>query len=141
VHFPIACWTLGAGVDLVVLASLSVQVPGIELSALSALLLWAGTAFSIPTVVAGVVDYLRLPTAVQEAGTINRHLISMGSGWCLFLLAGVARAQSGPFVAAAPWWVVLVELAGVACLIIGGMAAAKVVFEQLPASRGAGSAK
>ena len=135
VHFPIACWALGTVIDLIVWTGTTRGLPGIESAALSHLLIWGGIVFAVPAVVAGLVDYLALPRIVQEGAAINRHMIWMGSAWGLFLVAGVARVQAGPFDATATWWVVLIELAGFACLILGGRAAATVVFDQMMGSR------
>jgi hypothetical protein len=117
---------LATGVDLLGRFVLLPELPGIDPAALSSVLLWAGNAFALPTVITGLVDYAGLPSAIQDGSTLKRHMMWMGSAWMLFLVAALAAASE---------WALAAELAGAVCLVAGGLAAAKVVFEELPARR------
>ena len=134
VHFPIACWILAAPVDLAGHFVSLPPVPGIEWAALSHALLWGGVLLALPAVAAGVIDYLRLPEAVQESPELTRHIAAMGFAWLVFLTAAVWRARSAPFDDPASWSVTLLELAGSVVLLAGGRFAAAVVFERMAAA-------
>lgn len=136
-HFPIACWALGTVLDLMAWGGVGLHLPGIESAPLSRLLLWTGIVSAVPAAVAGVADYLTLPRKVQDGTTINRHMIWMGCAWSLYLGAGILREQAASFDSLPAWGATLAELAGFACLIFGGRAAAIIVFEELadPRSR------
>jgi uncharacterized membrane protein len=132
VHFPIAFYMTAVALDLVLMAGRLPAIPGIDGDALAHGLLWAGVVTTLPTVAAGLLDYARLPRALQDDGRLQRHILSMGSAFLLFLVAAIWRAKTGAFGDPAAVPVVLLELAGAVGLVIGGHLAARVVFEVLP---------
>ena len=109
-------------------------IPGIEWAALSHLLLWIGVILALPAMLAGLIDYSRLPAAVQESADLLWHIALMGTAWALFLWAALWRMRTGSFDSAASWSATFIEVAGSGCLIAGGHFAATVVFERLPAA-------
>lgn len=119
-------------------AKASLRFPGVDATPLSYFLLWTGIVSALPAAIAGLVDYVRLPEAVQDGSVIDRHMLWMGSAWALFLGAGVARVQTSPLGSVPPPWIAAIELAGFFCLFFGGRAAATVVFEQVAKSPRAG---
>jgi len=138
VHFPIAFWTGAVMLDSAALLHLipdsaAAAFPGVELAALSDVLLWLGVAFGALAMVVGFVDFLRLPQALQKRAALNWHVISMACAWGLFLWAALLRPRSAP-APQASFAATLVELAGLACLVAGGLLAAAVVFEGWPRS-------
>lgn len=134
VHFPIACWILATLVDVATQLVALPPVAGVAWSALSHLLLWGGVLLALPAIVAGVIDYLRLPDEVQSSAVLNRHILAMATAWLLFLGAAIWRAQSAMFDAGPPWSITLLELAGSVVLTVGGRYAAAVVFEGMAAA-------
>jgi len=138
VHFPIAFWTGAVLLDSAALLHLipdsaAAAFPGVEQAALSDVLLWLGVAFGALAMVVGFVDFLRLPQALQKRAALNWHVISMACAWGLFLWAALLRPRSAP-APQASFAATLVELAGLACLVAGGLLAAAVVFEGWPRS-------
>ncbi|HET6630465.1 MAG TPA: DUF2231 domain-containing protein [Woeseiaceae bacterium] len=132
VHFPIAFYMTGVVLDLALWAGLLPAIPAIDGNALAHGLLWAGVATTLPTVAAGLLDYARLPSNVQDNRTLQRHILCMGSAFVLFLVAAVWRAKSGEFDAAPATPILLLEIAGALALIAGGHLAGRAVFEILP---------
>ena len=135
VHFPIAFWTAAVLLDSAALLHLppdsaAAALPGVEPAALSFLLLWLGVAFGVPAMALGFVDFLRLPTALQKRAALNWHATAMTFAWAVFLGAALLRRSAAPASPAA----LLVELAGLACLVAGGVLAAAVVFDGWPRS-------
>lgn len=135
VHFPLACWVLATAIDLAGQLFLIPQIPGTEWASLSHLLLWGGVALGAPAMIAGLMDYARLPCEVQESAELSWHIVTMATAWVLFLAAAVWRVRAAPFASAPSWGMTLLELVGTAGLVVGGRFAAVVVFERMPASR------
>lgn len=131
VHFPIACWILATLVDLIGQLFAMPPLPGIEWAAVSHLLVWSGVLLAVPAITAGIIDYLRLPDAVQSSVELSRHITAMGTAWLLFLGAGIWRVRSAPFDSAPLWGMTLVEIGGSLCLVLGGRFAAAVVFDRI----------
>ena len=123
VHFPIAFWTAAVLLDSAALLHLppdsaAAALPGVEPAALSFLLLWLGVAFGVPAMALGFV------------AALNWHATAMTCAWAVFLGAALLRRSAAPASPAA----LLVELAGLACLVAGGVLAAAVVFDGWPRS-------
>lgn len=68
VHFPIACWSLATAGDL-----LSLML-GEQAWRLSGLLLLAGIGFSLPAMLAGLLELTRLPGDSPLMRHVNRHM-------------------------------------------------------------------
>ncbi len=132
VHFPIAFYTTAVVLDLALWAGVLPAMPGVDGTALAHGLLWAGVVTTLPTVAAGLFDYVRLPNDAQNNNTVQRHILWMGSAFVLFLIAAAWRAKTGGFGDAPAVPVILVEVAGVVALALGGHLAARAVFEVLP---------
>lgn len=135
VHFPVACWVLATLIDVAGRLVSMPPIPGIDWTGLSHLLLWTGVVLALPAMLAGLIDYSRLPGAVQESADLVWHIALMGTAWALFLWAAIWRVRTGPFDGAAQWSVTIIEVAGSGCLVAGGYFAATVVFERLPEAR------
>ena len=131
VHFPVACWILATLVDVVAKFRAIPPIDNLQWASMSQLLLWAGVLLAVPTAAAGLRDYLRLPDELQASRELFRHIILMGSAALLFLVAALWRARSGAFDSAPTAAMVMLELAGCACLIAGGHYAGVIVFERM----------
>jgi len=135
VHFPLACWVLATLVDVASRLFSMPLLPGIEWAAVAHLLLWTGIVMAVPAMIAGLVDYARLPPKVQESSELSWHITAMGTAWALFLGAAIWRVRAAPFDGVASWGVIFLELAGSACLVVGGRLASVIVFDRLPSAR------
>jgi hypothetical protein len=82
--------------------------------------------------VLGIVDLLGLPPELQRSGALNWHVVAMLGAWGLFLGAALLRPQPAPPFSPAPLAATLTEVAGFACLGIGGVLASRVVFAGWP---------
>lgn len=131
-HFPIAFWMSAVVLDLVQWSALLPRIPGVEGFVLPHLMVWMGLAAAIPAIALGLIDYARLPQAIQNSRPMQLHMICMGTAWLLFLAAGLWRIETGNFADPPNVAVILLEILGAICLIVGGAAAARVVFELLP---------
>ena len=136
VHFPIAFWISAVLLDLSLWSALVPGIPGIEGFVLPHLMVWAGLAAALPAVTFGLIDYGRLPSQVQDSGPMRLHMMSMGVAWLIFLAAALWRVKAGGFADPPTLWILLLETLGAACLIVGGTAAARIVFDLLPPHRG-----
>ena len=139
VHFPIACWTIAVLIDVAQLGGAlperaATLVPGAEPAALSFALLWLGIGFGLLAMILGFVDFLRLPDRLQRSGAVSWHIGAMTGAWALFLAAAMLRPTPAVPVTPAPLLATLLEIAGFACLVCGGVLAATVVFEDWPRS-------
>ncbi|HWM27521.1 MAG TPA: DUF2231 domain-containing protein [Woeseiaceae bacterium] len=132
VHFPIAFWTSAVLLDLSLWSALLPGIPGIEGFVLPHLMLWAGLAAALPAVTLGLIDYARLPSRIQDSGPMRLHMMSMGTAWLVFLAAALWRVKAGNFADPPNFWILLLETLGAACLVVGGTAAARIVFDLLP---------
>ena len=137
VHFPIACWTLAALIDTATLVgalpeSVAAAVPGVAPAALSFALVWLGLLLGAAAMVLGIVDLLGLPAELQRSGALNWHVVAMLGAWGLFLGAGLLRPKPAAPFPPAPIAATLTEVLGLACLVIGGALASRVVFAGWP---------
>jgi uncharacterized membrane protein len=137
VHFPIAFWISAVLLDLVQWSALLPGIPGIEGFLLPHLLVWAGLAAAIPAITLGLIDYARLPSRIQDSRSMQLHMICMGTAWLLFLGAGLWRIETGGFADPPNVAIIVLEILGAIVLVVGGVAAARIVFELLP-GRGSG---
>lgn len=127
VHFPIAAWILALLLDIAsLMPGIGQRFPMLDLSATSYLLLWIGLIFVLPVMAAGVFDYLFLEE--EATATINRHILWMSTASLLFLAVAVWRFHIGAFDAEVTIEILAFELLGAAYLVVGGRAAASVVF-------------
>jgi uncharacterized membrane protein len=137
VHFPIACWTLAALLDVATLLgalpeSVVGAVPGVAPAALSFALLWLGVLLGAAAMALGIVDLLGLPPELQRSAALNWHVVAMLGAWGLFLGAALLRPKPAPPFPAAPPAATLTEVAGFICLAVGGVLASRVVFAGWP---------
>jgi uncharacterized membrane protein len=137
VHFPIAFWTTAVLLDVAALLRLLPEsagetLPGFEPATFSFALLWLGIAFGLPAMALGFVDFLRLPAALQKRAALNWHAIAMTSAWAFFLCAALLRPRSAAPAPHPSLAAMLVEIAGLGCLVAGGVLASAVVFDGWP---------
>ncbi len=124
VHFPIAAWT---AVPLLDVLYLTLRNPFWWQCAFW--LLVVGTGMALLTMGAGLFDLLALPATSPAQGTAQRHLLLMGSAWCVFigdlLLHAPGVAPSVPRIASG----LTLSLAGLALMLAGAYAGGKLVYD------------
>ena len=129
VHFPIACWIMGFAVEVVYHVLPELWLPaGIEPGALALLLLWAGNVTALAAVVAGLIDLAQLPDTEAVMSTVYKHMGWMISAWLLMLGAGVLHIIDSDSRQLIVWTRLAVEMAGIICLVLGGLQASRLVY-------------
>lgn len=131
-HFPIAFWVSGTGLDLVQSAT-GLSVPGADGFWLAHLLLWSGVVAALPAIAAGLIDYARLPRAIQDGRSLKLHMLAMSTAFMLFLMAALWRVKAAGFADEPAGAMLLIELLGATALFAGGHAGGRVVFDELAA--------
>ena len=99
VHFPITCWSLATAADL---ASLLWGEPAWRLAGV---LLVAGIGFSIPAMLAGLVELVKIAgngPAIQDA---NRHMITVTCALAFYTASLFLRLHGARFVE--PGWLAI----------------------------------
>ncbi len=124
VHFPIAAWTV---VPLLDVLSLMLRNPFWWRCAFWLLAIGAGMALF--AMGAGLFDLLALPATHPAQRTAQRHLLLMGSAWCVFigdlLLHSPSMFPSVPLIASG----LALSLAGLALMFSGAYAGGKLVYD------------
>jgi uncharacterized membrane protein len=118
-------------IDLSLFLPWAVDLENVAWSGVSAVLLWIGVAFAIPAMLAGLLDFVSLPRAVQDSRELTSHILCMAVAFVCFLSAALLRTRSSSFGTPAVWYVVAVESVGSMFLVYGGHLASIVVFERL----------
>ena len=123
VHFPIACFVLSTLANFIgAVLGPDLQIAGINLAAHARLLLWIGVSVSPIAVVLGAVDHVRFRHEWPGANDVVHHAGWMGCALVLYLLSGLLR-EAGHFMSA-----LVAEATGFVCLIVGGLAASRIVY-------------
>lgn len=137
VHFPVAFWVLASVLDAGrsaarLLGAAALPLAGVDPAAASYLLLWAGDVFAAAAIGAGIVDYVGLASELQDSRNLLGHIAAMSCATMLFFPVSLWRARAPIASPPAAWFAVGLELAGTACLLVGGWLAARLVYAELP---------
>jgi len=121
--FPLALWSMSLLCDLV----------GLWLRDLFWLRVgyWgvvAGLVLAVPTVFAGSIDYLAMPTSHPARPTATRHMILMAAAAVAFAASLVVRGGPQPVLGASAYVATFLSAAGVAALVVGGWFGGHLVF-------------
>ncbi len=121
VHFPIALWTTSLGWD-----ALALGCGTASWWSLSYWCLAAGLLMALPAIGTGFVEFARIEPGHSGAKTAVWHLSAMSAAAIFFLGSLLLRkpAASPESVLAA----LALSLAGLACLIVGGVLASRLVY-------------
>ncbi|HXZ53758.1 MAG TPA: DUF2231 domain-containing protein [Burkholderiales bacterium] len=120
-HFPVALWTTSLASD-----ALGLFTRGAQWWPLGYGCLAAGIAMALPAVATGFYEFLRVPQSHPASRTVVWHLSAM-SGAAVFFLGSLLLRK--PWAAPQPALGALaLSLAGLACLAVGGVLAARLVF-------------
>lgn len=130
VHFPIAFWTSATVCDGATLAGVA------QAGSYASLFLILGIVLALPAIVAGFVDFVKIPDTAMREGT--RHMMAMGSAWVVYGAALVLRLD-GPAVLSNPHPLSFVLSAvGFALMAVGGWYGGQLVYHHGAGHHGAG---
>ncbi|MBQ4853705.1 DUF2231 domain-containing protein [Rhodanobacter sp. B2A1Ga4] len=121
VHFPIACWSLATAADL---ASLLMGEPAWRFAGI---VLLAGIGFSIPAMLAGLLELARLDGDNPAIRDVNRHMLMVMAALCCYVASLFLRLHGTHFVAPGLLAIGLSVL-GFLCLGVAGWLGGKLVY-------------
>ena len=121
VHFPIACWSLATAADL---ASLAWGEPAWRFAGI---LLLAGIGFSIPAMLAGLLELARVDGDNPAIKDVNRHMIMVMSALACYVASLFLRLHGTHFVEPGLPAIGLSVL-GFLCLGVAGWLGGKLVY-------------
>lgn len=121
VHFPIACWSLATAADL---ASLYLGQPAWWLAGV---LMTIGLALSVPAMIAGFMELMRLPDDSPAIKDVNRHMIMVMAAFSLYLASLLIRVDTMTLQPPGMLAITL-SVAGFVCLGIAGWLGGKLVY-------------
>lgn len=124
VHFPVACWTAAPVTDMVYL--LLREPPWWTTSWW---LLAIGCLTGLVAISAGTLDLFAIPAKHPAQAVAQRHLLLMGSAWCLLLLDLLLRPLSGIPDVKIVWSGFALSVAGWLIMLTGAYAGARLVYE------------
>lgn len=124
VHFPVACWS---AVPLMDVLYLTLHNP--VWWQLSWWLLAIGCLTALAAMTAGMLDLLALAAEHPAQAVAQRHLLVMGSVWCVFLLDLLLRPRVGVIPGWAAWTGLALSVLGWIGLLAGAYAGARLVYE------------
>ncbi|MGH8401718.1 MAG: DUF2231 domain-containing protein, partial [Gammaproteobacteria bacterium] len=125
VHFPVACWTAAPLTDV-----LYIVLRNPAWWQVSWWLLTIGCLIALAALTAGAIDLFAIPAQHPAQSVAQRHMLLMGSAWCLFLFDLLLRrlpnaTPSNPVI----WLGLTLSIAGWIVLVIGAFAGARLVYE------------
>ena len=121
VHFPVACWSLATAADL---ASLAWGEPAWRFAGV---MLLAGIGFSIPAMLAGLLELAKVAGDNPAIKDVNRHMIMVMSALSCYVASLFLRLQGTSFVEPGLPAIGLSVL-GFLCLGVAGWLGGKLVY-------------
>lgn len=121
VHFPVACWSLATAADL---ASLYFGQPAWWLAGV---LMTIGLACAIPAMIAGFVEFVRIPEDSPAIRDVNRHMGWVMAAFSLYAVSLLMRLH-GMTLHAPGGMAIGLSLSGFACLGVAGWLGGKLVY-------------
>lgn len=124
VHFPVACWTAAPVLDLLYLPT---QVPVFWQAGFGCLAV--GVSMGLVAMCAGLMDLMAIPAEHPAQAVAQRHMLLMGSAWCIYVLALVLHPLHGAPTASQLWTDFGLGAAGLVTLAVGAYAGARLVYD------------
>jgi uncharacterized membrane protein len=121
VHFPIACWSLATAADL---ASLAWGEPAWRFAGI---LLLAGIGFSIPAILAGLLELAKIEGDNPAIRDVNRHMLMVMGALACYVASLFLRLHGTHFVEPGRLAIGLSVL-GFLCLGVAGWLGGKLVY-------------
>lgn len=120
VHFPIAFWSLATALDALAFFGLA------ETWAYGWVLIGLGLAIGLAAMAAGFMELTRVAEEAQAAA--QRHMMTMGLAWTLYLGALMSRLDAGTPIAQPAVLPVALSAAGFVLLLVGGWLGGDLVY-------------
>lgn len=124
VHFPVACWTAAPALDLVYLPT---QAPVFWQAGFGCLAV--GVIMGLAAMCAGLMDLMAIPAEHPAQAVAQRHMLLMGSAWCIYVLALVLHPLHGTPTASQLWTDLGLGVLGFLTLAVGAYAGARLVYD------------
>lgn len=124
VHFPVACWTLAPVLDL---GYLLTHGPALWHAAFWCIAL--GVAVGLAAMCAGLMDLMALPAEHPAQPVAQRHLLLVGSAWCLFVVTLMFRPQQAEPSTLEAAGALALSASGFLLLGFGAYAGARLVYD------------
>lgn len=114
VHFPIGLWTTSLAWDALAWWSLSYWC------------LAAGLVMALPAIGTGLYEFMRIERGDPAERVILWHMGAMSGASVLFLASLLLRSPAG--APGSVFAVIILSIAGLACLVAGGVLASRLVY-------------
>jgi uncharacterized membrane protein len=124
VHFPVACWTAAPVTDM-----LFVWLREPAWWQISWWLLAIGCLTGLVAMSAGIVDLFAIPAQHPAQPVALRHILLMGSAWCVLLLDLLMRPRSVMPDSLTVWFGLVLSASGWIVMLIGAYAGGRLVYE------------
>ncbi|HSN17030.1 MAG TPA: DUF2231 domain-containing protein [Gammaproteobacteria bacterium] len=124
VHFPVVCWTAVPVLDLVYLLTRSPAWWQAGFVCLA-----VGVAMGLLAMGAGLMDLMAIPKDHPAESVAQRHMLLMGSAWCLYVLVLVLHPLHGEPSMQALWTDFGLSVLGFLVLAAGAYAGARLVYD------------
>ncbi len=123
VHFPVALWGITPAWDLLGLlrGGESWWLLGFWCAA-------AGTTMAVPAVITGFIDSMALPEQGPARPTAVRHMMAVAIAGALYLGYLLLRRSPAPPEEGIRLWALLLSVAGLAALLVGGFLGGRLVY-------------
>jgi uncharacterized membrane protein len=120
VHFPVACWSLGTGCDVLSLLRIQGAWGG------GSLLILIGLVAGLGAAVAGALELMRLPERLMRAAGV--HATIMVCAWSLYLVGFILRVPQGALTLAPQSTSIIICAAGFLTMAVGGYLGGRLVY-------------
>ena len=124
VHFPVVCWTAVPVLDLVYLLT---RDPAWWQAGFVCLAV--GVAMGLLAMCAGLMDLMAIRTGHAGEAVAQRHMLLMGSAWCVYVLVLVLHPLHGAPTDPQLWTDLGLSVGGFLLLTTGAYAGARLVYD------------
>jgi uncharacterized membrane protein len=124
VHFPVACWTAAPVLDVVYLLTQAPVFWQVGFGCLA-----VGVIMGLVAMCAGLMDLMAIPAQHPAQAVAQRHMLLMGSAWCIYVLALVLHPLHGTPNPSQLWTDLGLGAAGFVTLAVGAYAGARLVYD------------
>ncbi|MGE5625443.1 MAG: DUF2231 domain-containing protein [Bacillota bacterium] len=124
VHFPVACWTAAPALDALYLVWGNPACWQASFWCIA-----VGVGMGVLAMTAGLMDLVALPAEHPAQDTAQRHMLLVGSAWCVFAVSLLFRPLHGTPTDAQAWLALGLSAGGWLLLGLGAYAGARLVYD------------
>ena len=124
VHFPLACWTAVPALDLIYRLT-----HGPTWWQAGFVCLAVGVTVGFAAMCAGLMDLIAVPDGHPAGPVAQRHMLLMGTAWCVYVLTLVLHPLQKPPTDAQAWTDFGLAAAGLLPLAAGAYTGARLVYD------------